>query len=598
MNNMKHKILMTLALLLTAVGGAWAQDYNIDVDFASIYDRMGTHFRCRIMALEPGEIKGTLDLSVDGDLKGSFNVDGEEVFDFITPALDAGDHTYSAVFKPVGGGEFSRNGDFTIDKLYTSIAYNGSTSINMGVGESTELNVYVNPDGADGLSYSSSDASVASITKKEYDTYIIQAKAAGTATITFSFAGNKNYEAAEDKTITVTVLPAPIEVTPGETANQWIFTMPANDVELIPIYSAATIYSGETETPFETLKEAFANVKNGDVIKLDWNVTLTETLETPTIDGGAKFTLDFNGYTIDGGTTYIIQLKNAGDQLTFTDSSDDQLGGLIAKDLMTEDGSEFVFDAGRYNISGATAEKINVFCANASIPFSLAEGKEFIDLEGGAEANDGFTVRVGFKTFELAIGPKRFATFYSDMNIEFAEQPAEGVGLYTISSIDADRSTATVTSISGIIPANTPMLVYNGTEQKQTAKLIVTLDNAQDAITWAPQFKGTATDHEFTADDMAAADYYALSGGKAFAPVKGAGTLGANQCWLQFDKQEIPSARQFTLVFDETTGVSEKGIVDSEKFATATWYDLNGRKVAAPTKKGIYVNNGRKFVIK
>ena len=97
---------------------------------------------------------------------------------------------------------------------------------------------------------------------------------------------------------------------------------------------------------------------------------------------------------------------------------------------------------------------------------------------------------------------------------------------------------------------------------------------------------------------MEAADYYALSGGKAFAPVKGAGTLGANQCWLQFDKQEIPSARQFTLVFDETTGVSEKGIVNSEKFATATWYDLNGRKVAAPTKKGIYVNNGRKVVIK
>ncbi len=25
MNNMKHKILMTLALLVTAVGGAWAQ---------------------------------------------------------------------------------------------------------------------------------------------------------------------------------------------------------------------------------------------------------------------------------------------------------------------------------------------------------------------------------------------------------------------------------------------------------------------------------------------------------------------------------------------------------------------------------------------
>ena len=235
------KILMTLALLITAVGGAWAQDdYDIDVDFASSYSRMGTHFMCRIMSMEPREIKGTLNLSVDGESKGSFNVDGEEVFDFITPGLDAGNHTYSAVFSPEGGGSVNKKGDFTINQLYTSIAYYGSTSINMGVGESTELDVYVAPDGADGLSYSSSDASVASITKKEYsnDTYIIQAKATGTATITFSFAGNKNYKAAEeDKTITVTVLPAPIKVTTnaaeeGGTFTEASFEMPTSDVDV------------------------------------------------------------------------------------------------------------------------------------------------------------------------------------------------------------------------------------------------------------------------------------------------------------------------------------------------------------------------------
>ena len=379
------------------------------------------------------------------------------------------------------------------------------------------------------------------------------------------------------------------------------FSMPGSDVVLTPIYAEATIYQSDGETEkqaYASLKEAFANVKNGDVIKLDWNVTLTETVETLLRNGAIKFTLDLNGYIIDGMTPeYAIRLRN-GDYMTITDSSLGQTGGLKCQELVGEQGAMFIFDGGRYTMGQATADLLNTVCSEATAAILLAKGKEFIDLEGGAEANDGFTLRVDWKTFELTIDSKRFATFYSDMNIEFAEKPAEGVGLYTISSIDAGRSKATVTPISGIIPAGTPMLVYNGTEQKQTAKLIVTLDNAQDAITWAPQFKGTATDREFTADDMAAADYYALSGGKAFAPVKGAGILGANQCWLQFDKQEIPSARQFTLVFDETTGVSEKGIVDSEKFATATWYDLNGRKVAAPTKKGIYVNNGRKFVVK
>lgn len=374
------------------------------------------------------------------------------------------------------------------------------------------------------------------------------------------------------------------------------FAMPGSDVVLTPIYSAATIYSGETETPFETLKEAFANVKNGDVIKLDWNVTLTETVETLPRDGAIKFTLDLNGYIIDGTTPEnAIRLRN-GDYMTITDSSLGQTGGLKCQNLVGEQGAMFIIDGGRYTMGQLTADFLNTVCSGAAAALLLAKGKEFVDLEGGAAANDGFTVRVDWKTYELAIDSKRFATFYSDMNIKFAEQPAEGVGLYTISSIDADRSTATVTPISGIIPAGTPMLVYNGTEQKQTAKLIVTLDNAQGAIAWAPQFKGTPTDLEFTADKMAAADYYALSGGKAFAPVKGAGTLGANQCWLQFDKQEIPSARQFTLVFDsEATGIKTTDCTD---YTDSVWYDLNGRKVAAPMKKGLYIMNGKKVVVK
>ena len=419
---------------------------------------------------------------------------------------------------------------------------------------------------------------------------------AGNAWVVTDVFAEPNY-----KTILIcgTTYPVPSgpEVTPvtGKT-NEWTFSMPANDVVLTPIYSAATIYSGQTETPFETLKEAFAAVKSGDVIKLDWNVTLTETVETLPRDGAIKFTLDLNGYIIDGMTPEnAIRLRN-GDYMTITDSSLGQTGGLKCQDLVGEQGAMFIFDGGRYTMGQATADLLNTVCSEATAAILLAEGKEFVDLEGGAEANDGFMVRVDWKTFDLAIDSKRFATFYSDMNIKFAEKPAEGVGLYTISSIDAGRSTATVTPISGIIPAGTPMLVYNGTEQKQTAKLIVTLDNAQDAVAWATQFKGTATDHEFTADEMAAADYYALSGGKAFAPVKGAGILGANQCWLQFEKQEIHSARQFTLVFDsEATGIKTTDCTD---YTDSVWYDLNGRKVAAPTKKGIYIMNGHKVVIK
>lgn len=225
---MKRKLLSLLVLLMTAATGAWAQgadpDYRIDVNFAPYYNRMETHFDCMIMnMMEPGAIKGTLELSVDGDPKGSFDVDGGTGFGSID-ALNAGNHTWSAVFHPEGGGSFNGSGNFTIDKAYTSISYYGSTSINLGVGESTEVDAYLSPDdGAVELSYSSSDPSVASITKGYGYSYTIQANAAGTATITFSFAGNTNYDAAEDKAITVTVAWPAIDVTAnaGDAADEY-----------------------------------------------------------------------------------------------------------------------------------------------------------------------------------------------------------------------------------------------------------------------------------------------------------------------------------------------------------------------------------------
>jgi hypothetical protein len=60
-------------------------------------------------------------------------------------------------------------------------------------------------------------------------------------------------------------------------------------------------------------------------------------------------------------------------------------------------------------------------------------------------------------------------------------------------------------------------------------------------------------------------------------------------------------ARQFVLDFGEgeTTSISEELIVNSEEFATAEgWYTLDGRKLdGKPTKKGLYVKDGKKVVV-
>ena len=197
--------------------------------------------------------------------------------------------------------------------------------------------------------------------------------------------------------------------------------------------------------------------------------------------------------------------------------------------------------------------------------------------------------------YQVEVGAGEFATFYADQNTTLDE--GQNIGFYTISNISDDRTKANVTQInSTIIPANTPTLVYNSGNDQQTVKLKVTTDAVNLTVDYVEQFKGTAKKHEFTADDMDAADYYALSGGKAFAPVKGAGTLGANKCWLQFPKQQTPGARQISLVFDnEATGIQTSKFT---KETNSEWYTIDGRKVTAPTKKGVYIQNGKKVVVR
>ena len=83
-----------------------------------------------------------------------------------------------------------------------------------------------------------------------------------------------------------------------------------------------------------------------------------------------------------------------------------------------------------------------------------------------------------------------------------------------------------------------------------------------------------------------------------FKHTDGTGDLAANKAFLRTTTNVAAGAPAFTLAFGgETTDVSEKVIVKSEKFATAPVYNLNGQRVSQPTK-GLYIVNGKKVIIK
>lgn len=90
-------------------------------------------------------------------------------------------------------------------------------------------------------------------------------------------------------------------------------------------------------------------------------------------------------------------------------------------------------------------------------------------------------------------------------------------------------------------------------------------------------------------------DYYVLSyqnSKLSFYKYSGT-TLGANKA---FFKIPANSSREFLDILGEVTGID--GRCKMEDGRSDVYYDLNGRRVMNPTKKGVYINNGRKVVIK
>ena len=192
-----------------------------------------------------------------------------------------------------------------------------------------------------------------------------------------------------------------------------------------------------------------------------------------------------------------------------------------------------------------------------------------------------------YQGYEVEIAGGEFVTYYKDEAIYVED---EDVQLFSITAVGENTATATQFDV---IPANKAMLVKNNSAEPKTVLLIPT-ETEPLSFTWYEGFVGTLEATTILASD-ATTDRYAFNG-KQFVRVKNDLAVGANKAWL-----EIPAANNARIInisFEETTGIDEM-VNGQSSMVNGTWYDLNGRKLdAVPTKKGVYILNGRKVVVK
>ncbi|MBQ2950061.1 MAG: chitobiase/beta-hexosaminidase C-terminal domain-containing protein [Prevotella sp.] len=200
----------------------------------------------------------------------------------------------------------------------------------------------------------------------------------------------------------------------------------------------------------------------------------------------------------------------------------------------------------------------------------------------------------GVEDETASISTAGYATFSSTYAVDFSA--AEGLTAYTATV--SDNKVVMTPIENGIVPANTGVIL-KGAAGDYTGVITTTeavIEN-NDLVAATEEIASLAT--ETTVDEVTYKNYILNVVNETPGFYQAAGKkVAAGKAYLQVPVEQASSAKTLTIVWNdgETTGIKDNyefGIMNSD----AATYDLSGRKVANPAK-GLYIKNGKKFIVK
>ena len=357
-----------------------------------------------------------------------------------------------------------------------------------------------------------------------------------------------NYKGIKEATFTIT----PAASTPTVTITGWTYgqynaetnapkvTGYAGDGEITYEYKL----QGEPEEKFAstipenagnyTLRANIAATENYAAATATTNFTISKANITPTI------TLEGWTYGATANTPEVNgNTGNGTETITYKAEGAEEFS------------SEVPSEVGTYIVKVTIAETTNYNGGEATSTFTITN--RTIDPAEDIEFREG----------------QSYASFYSaDEDLAL---PEEGIAVFMITGIDGNTLT---TQAVTYIPKGVPVLVMKSS-------------GATQAI--APSEVSNNMLHYATSDVTADGTTYILYNGEY---VRATGTIPAGKCYLKLNK---PSGARALAIGNGTTGIDR---LDNTIWATDNWFDLNGRRIEKPTKKGLYIKNGKKVVVK
>ena len=231
---------------------------------------------------------------------------------------------------------------------------------------------------------------------------------------------------------------------------------------------------------------------------------------------------------------------------------------------------------------------------NKSARYTQAWAEQARRLNAGGETTSAQNDELGFGTlmFYTASMPADYtltvtAAGAATLILPFEATIPAGAQCYTLAYTSGDAAQAT--EVTATLPANTPVLVV---AEAGNYTFVAT-----SAWTKAESMTNGALTGVYAKTIVPAGSYILtnVSGEVGFRKADGTTNyVEANRCYLTADG----APARLTIDFDgETTGIgatlNDNGQMMNDKFV----YDLQGRTVSQPSK-GVYVRNGKKFIVK
>jgi hypothetical protein len=413
---------------------------------------------------------------------------------------------------------------------------------------------------------------------KEYD----NCKDAGTYTVALKDVDGGTYVVYGTSTTTHTINKAALTITAeGKTVNY------GDEI------NNSVSYSGFKGTPVED-----ESVLNG---------TLTYSYNSAEDGSGTAYTTPVpvgTCYIIPGGLTaqnYAITFAagtlsvnakalNSGEDLAagFTVSVDDD-GNIVLKD------GDKILDASDYTVANVSTTENGKYTTKT--------------ITGNGNINGSVTITIANVNFQTDDNQIEWsATFVAEgEDSDPGHVLPEGMSAYIIKSIEGNWA---MTEALNYIPKGVPVLLQNnaaakGFAVKQATTSLYTSDeltaiNAANKLKivteTTPNYDNVATSDHYQSAYFDQAKIYLLYHNEFARNL--AGYLAKGKVYLEKPAAASPAPARLSIAWGNTTGI--EGVRwKIEEVRSDYWYTLDGLRLSGkPTKKGLYINNGNKVVIK